>query len=66
MVGLEPSDIIHAIAATSGLDGEAVRNVRVLERFALVEVPETEAGRVVEQVKGDRGSRPSAAPARER
>src|SRR5207248_2785198 len=29
--GLEPSDVIHAITAATGLDGEAVRNVRVLE-----------------------------------
>jgi ATP-dependent RNA helicase DeaD len=50
--GLEPSDIIHAITAATGLDGEAVRNVRVLERFALVEVPSPEAGRVVERVNG--------------
>jgi ATP-dependent RNA helicase DeaD len=45
--GLEPSDIIHAITAATELDGEAVRNVRVLERFAFVEVPEREAQRVV-------------------
>jgi ATP-dependent RNA helicase DeaD len=50
--GLEPSDIIHAITAATGLDGEAVRNVRVLERFAFVEVPETEADRVVDRVGG--------------
>jgi ATP-dependent RNA helicase DeaD len=50
--GLEPSDIIHAITAASGLDGEAVRNVQVLERFAFVEVPESEAERVVEVVDG--------------
>ena len=50
--GLEPSDIIHAITAATGLDGEAVRNVRVLERFAFVEVPADEAERVVEQVSG--------------
>jgi ATP-dependent RNA helicase DeaD len=50
--GLEPSDIIHAITAATGLDGEAVRNVRVLERFAFVEVPEREAERVVERVAG--------------
>jgi ATP-dependent RNA helicase DeaD len=48
--GLEPSDIIHAITAATGLDGEAVRNVRVLERFAFVEVPEAEAERVVSEV----------------
>jgi ATP-dependent RNA helicase DeaD len=50
--GLEPSDIIHAITAATGLDGEAVRNVRVLERFAFVEVPAREAPRVVEMVNG--------------
>jgi ATP-dependent RNA helicase DeaD len=50
--GLEPSDIIHAITAATGLDGEAVRNVRVLERFAFVEVPERDAQRVVELVNG--------------
>jgi ATP-dependent RNA helicase DeaD len=48
--GLEPSDIIHAITAASGLDGEAIRNVRVLERFAFLEVPEKDADRVVERV----------------
>ncbi len=50
--GLEPSDIIHAITAATGLDGEAVRNVRVLERFAFVEVPADEADRVVAKVDG--------------
>ena len=50
--GLEPSDIIHAITAATGLDGEAVRNVRVLERFAFVEVPAPEAERVVQRVGG--------------
>jgi ATP-dependent RNA helicase DeaD len=50
--GLEPSDIIHAITAATGLDGEAIRNVRVLERFAFVEVPEQEAERVIELVAG--------------
>jgi ATP-dependent RNA helicase DeaD len=50
--GLEPSDIIHAITAATGLDGEAVRNVRVLERFTLLEVPEEAADRVVDRVSG--------------
>jgi ATP-dependent RNA helicase DeaD len=50
--GLEPSDIIHAITAATGLDGEAVRDVRVLERFAFVEVPEDQAERVVQRVSG--------------
>jgi len=50
--GLEPSDIIHAITTATDLDGEAVRNVRVLERFALVEVPRGDAERVVEETGG--------------
>jgi ATP-dependent RNA helicase DeaD len=50
--GLEPSDIISAIRAATQLDGEAVRNVRVLEHFAFVEVPEGEAERVIEATGG--------------
>jgi ATP-dependent RNA helicase DeaD len=63
--GLEPSDIIHSITAATGLDGEAVRNVRVLERFSFVEVPEGEAERVVELVSGTevRGQRLDVEPA---
>jgi ATP-dependent RNA helicase DeaD len=52
IAGLEPSDIVHAITSATGLDGEAVRNVRVLDRFALVEVPGREVERVVELVEG--------------
>jgi ATP-dependent RNA helicase DeaD len=47
--GVEAADLVAAMAA-GGLDGEAIRNVRVLERFALVEVPSDHAARVVEQV----------------
>jgi ATP-dependent RNA helicase DeaD len=50
--GLEPGELIAAVAAGSGLDGEAIRNVRVLERFALVEVPAADAERIVEAVNG--------------
>ena len=50
--GLEPADIIHAITAATELDGEAVRNVRMLERFAFVEVPGPEADRVAEETTG--------------
>ena len=50
--GIEPSDIIHAITSATGLDGGAVRNIRVLERFAFVEVPAQEADRVVDRVNG--------------
>ncbi len=50
--GLEVADLVHAVTAAAGLDGESVRNVRVLERFAFLEVPADEADRVVEAVDG--------------
>jgi ATP-dependent RNA helicase DeaD len=50
--GFEPADLIHAITAASGLDGEAVRNVRVLEQFSFVEVPDADAERVIERLDG--------------
>ena len=50
--GLAEADIIHAVTSKAGLDGEAVRNVRVLERFALLEVPADEAARVAGAVDG--------------
>jgi ATP-dependent RNA helicase DeaD len=50
--GLEVADLVHAITGAAGLDGEAVRNVQVLDRFAFVEVPEADAKRVIESVSG--------------
>ena len=50
--GLEPADVIAAIVDNSHLDGEDVRNVRILERFAVAEVPADRAGEVVEKVSG--------------
>jgi ATP-dependent RNA helicase DeaD len=50
--GLEVADLVHAVTAAAGLDGEAVHNVRVLERFAFVEVAADDAQRVVDAVDG--------------
>lgn len=44
--GIEAADLIAGLTA-GGLDGEAIRNVRILERFALVEVPTGSAPEVV-------------------
>jgi ATP-dependent RNA helicase DeaD len=49
--GLEESDLISAVAAT-GLDGEAIRNVILLEQFMLFEVPADQAARVADSVDG--------------
>jgi ATP-dependent RNA helicase DeaD len=50
--GIEPKDVVHALTHAAGLDGEAVRNVRVLERFSFAEVPESDADRVVQATAG--------------
>jgi len=51
--GVEPADLVAAIVDHSHLDGEDVRNVRVLERFSFVEVPAARASEVVEKVNGN-------------
>ena len=50
--GLEPADVIGAIVDNSHLEGEDIRNVRVLERFSFVDVPAGRAGEVIDQVSG--------------
>jgi ATP-dependent RNA helicase DeaD len=50
--GLEPADVVGAIVDRSRLDGEDVSGVRVLERFALAQVPAARAQEVVERVRG--------------
>jgi ATP-dependent RNA helicase DeaD len=44
--GLSVADIVAAVTSASGLDGEAVRDVMVLERFSFLSVPAAEADRV--------------------
>jgi ATP-dependent RNA helicase DeaD len=57
--GIEPKDVVHALTSAGGLDGEAVRNVRVLERFSFAEVPADDADRIVASVAGiEVGGRP--------
>jgi ATP-dependent RNA helicase DeaD len=52
--GVEAKDLIAAMTA-SGLDGEAIRNVRILERFALLEIPAAAVDQIVERVKDVQG-----------
>jgi ATP-dependent RNA helicase DeaD len=64
--GVEVADLVHAVTAATGLDGEAVRDVKVLKRFSLLSVPEGEVERVVAAVAGHdlKGAQLSLAPAR--
>jgi ATP-dependent RNA helicase DeaD len=50
--GLRVADIVGAVTSSTGLDGEAVRDVKVLERFSFLSVPADEAARVIEAVDG--------------
>jgi ATP-dependent RNA helicase DeaD len=50
--GLRVADIVGAVTSATGLDGEAVRDVSVLERFSFLSVPSTEADRVIEALDG--------------
>jgi ATP-dependent RNA helicase DeaD len=50
--GLSVADIVAAVTSATGLDGEAVRDVMVLERFSFLSVPATEAERVREALHG--------------
>ena len=52
--GLEPADVVRAVVDHTHLENADVRNVRVLERFAFVDVPKDRAGEVIEKVSGTR------------
>jgi ATP-dependent RNA helicase DeaD len=49
--GLEPKDVVAAIVDQTHLENDDVRNVRVLERFTLVEVPKARADEVAKNLK---------------
>ena len=58
--GLSVADIVAAVTSSAGLDGEAVRDVLVLDRFSFLSVPAAEADRVIEALDGNSiGSRRS-------
>src|ERR1700689_320045 len=50
--GLSVADIVASVTSSGGLDGEAVRDVLVLDRFSFLSVPATEADRVIEALNG--------------
>jgi ATP-dependent RNA helicase DeaD len=50
--GLRVADIVAAVTSSTELDGEAVRDVMVLDRFSFLSVPGDEAERVIEALDG--------------
>jgi ATP-dependent RNA helicase DeaD len=51
-VGLSVADIVGAVTSSAGLDGEAVRDVLVLERFSFLSVPASEADAIIKALDG--------------
>jgi ATP-dependent RNA helicase DeaD len=49
--GVQVADIVGAVTSATGLDGEAVRDVLVLDRFSFLSVPASEADRVIEALR---------------
>jgi ATP-dependent RNA helicase DeaD len=64
--GIEVADLVHAVTKAAAIDGEAVRNVKVLEHFSFLSVPADEADRVAAAIDGERvrGRRIRAEPAK--
>ena len=60
--GLEPADLVHAVTHAAGVDGEAVKDVLVLEQFSFLSVPQSEADRVIDKVGGRAGQRHAPRP----
>ncbi len=52
--GLRVSDIVAAVTGATGLDGEAISDVIVLDRFSFLSVPAAEADGVMEALSGRR------------
>jgi ATP-dependent RNA helicase DeaD len=50
--GVRVADVVGAVTSSAGLDGEAVRDVLVLERYTLLSVPAQEAQRIVTALDG--------------
>jgi ATP-dependent RNA helicase DeaD len=57
---------VHAVTSAAHVDGEAVRNVKVLEHFAFLSVPAGDAERIAAAIDGERvrGRRIRAEPAK--
>ena len=50
--GLRVADLVSAVTQAAALDGEAVRDVLVLDRFSFLSVPATDAERVIDSLRG--------------
>ena len=52
--GMRPQDLVGAITGETSLSGRQIGAIEITDRFALVEVPESEADHVIEVLRGTR------------
>ncbi len=52
--GIEVADLVSLVTRAADVDGEAVRDVKVLEHFAFLSVPAADAERIAAAVDGER------------
>jgi ATP-dependent RNA helicase DeaD len=52
--GVGVAEIVGAVTSVAGLDGEAVRDVLVLDRYSFLSVPANDADRVIDALRGRR------------
>ncbi len=50
--GIKPADLVKAVTSAAGVGGEAVRDVKIFERFSFLSVPQGDAQRIIEAVSG--------------
>lgn len=51
MQGITPRDLVGAIAGESGMPGKMIGDIRILDSFSFVEIPDKFAGRVIESMR---------------
>ena len=66
--GIRPADLVGAIANEARIDSRDIGAIEITERFSLVEVPESEAKRIISALRGKsiRGKKVSVRPDRGR
>jgi ATP-dependent RNA helicase DeaD len=66
--GVGPGDLVGAIAGEAGISSREIGAISIAERFALVEVPERLADKVIEALRGTtiRGRKTTVRRERER
>ena len=52
VAGVRPQDLVGAIANQSSVQGNAIGSIQIMDKFSLVEVPESSANEVIDALRG--------------